>query len=1247
MAQGAAGQRPDCPHVPHPYACGPRHEGLCVLTHRGRGCAAVHPVCPACGAPALNVVVPSILARMRREGVRSLTLRCQACNRAEFRYTRDLFCDRCEWLVPGANERFAAEAAGAPGRALPVPAGTIDSWGLRAVSLLRSAAESGDRGDLDTAIELFDRMVHALPAGDALRLSALSNLGIGLRMRAEQRQDGADADAAVRALREVRDACPASSADRARHATNLGNALSTRAFLDTARDGDLDEAAEVHREAVAATGRGARNRTGRLVNLAGTLRSRYDRTRSRADLDAAIESWGEVLETIPPTDPQAPRCAADFADAVRTRLEDFAYDSGTDSGFSAVAAVIAGMHPGPERRDLLLSLGSALLARYQHSGDRALVDTAVRALRQAADEAPPGSRERATYLSELGLALGERLKRHSDDAAIDAAVAALREAVSLIPSGDPQRPQFLSNLGITLRSRFELRGEAADLDGAVRLLREASDLMPEHDPDRTHLAVNLGHALLTRFEQHWDRSDIDDAIAMLRPAPEPRGSSLNDALSRIGALALALMRRHEQFGVAADLDEAIATGRKAVELAPVTYPGRIGYLTNLGYGLMLRFKRDQDRSDLDAAIEVNGIAAEATPGDHLHHARHLSNLGLALLDRFDLDGARADLDRAVGLLVRAAGDTRVGERERGAYLLNLGTALVTRHDRFGRVEDADAALDAWRSCCAMQTMPTSTRMLAGRAWGELAARLGRWPEAVSGYGLAVESLPLLVWRGVGRDSQEHLLTQWRGLASDAAACAIAAGRPERAVELLDLGRGVLWSQLLDLRTEVDALADADPELAAELDAVRAELDRATAAPPSPPGTGPGPRGADADRRIRLARRWDTLIDRVRALPDFRDFARSPRFDELRAAAGTSTVAVVNISRWGCHALLVSAGGVRVRRLDGVDRAEAWRRADAYMSVLQRSQHAQLEPRAARQELERVVTETLGWLWDAIAEPVLGALGHTVPAEGRPWPRLWWCPTGPLTVLPLHAAGHHRQPGQSVLDRVVSSYTPTLRALAAGRLRPVPAAAMPERCLLIALQNTPGQPALPAVAAEQAYLTRLLGRERLTALVDADATKANILGEMASHTWVHASCHGDQDLADPSLGGLVPHDWKRAGLVRVLDLNAAGPASGGEFAFLAACKSATGGVYHLDEGINLVSALQYGGWRHVIGTLWSVGDASAAEIMFATYQRLLGDGGSRGAGGSALALHEAVRAYRARAEHRDHPSRWAFFVHAGP
>ena len=46
------------------------------------------------------------------------------------------------------------------------------------------------------------------------------------------------------------------------------------------------------------------------------------------------------------------------------------------------------------------------------------------------------------------------------------------------------------------------------------------------------------------------------------------------------------------------------------------------------------------------------------------------------------------------------------------------------------------------------------------------------------------------------------------------------------------------------------------------------------------------------------------------------------------------------------------------------------------------------------------------------------------------PRIWWCATGPLAFLPIHAAGiyNNGMARYDISDYAVSSYTPTLNAL---------------------------------------------------------------------------------------------------------------------------------------------------------------------------------------------------------------------------
>jgi hypothetical protein len=78
------------------------------------------------------------------------------------------------------------------------------------------------------------------------------------------------------------------------------------------------------------------------------------------------------------------------------------------------------------------------------------------------------------------------------------------------------------------------------------------------------------------------------------------------------------------------------------------------------------------------------------------------------------------------------------------------------------------------------------------------------------------------------------LAEWSGLAADAAACAIHAGYPERAVELLEASRSVLWTQILNLRTDLIELAQRAPDVATRLDQIRAQLDIPLPATPAQP-----------------------------------------------------------------------------------------------------------------------------------------------------------------------------------------------------------------------------------------------------------------------------------------------------------------------------------------------------------------------------------------------------------------------------
>lgn len=313
---------------------------------------------------------------------------------------------------------------------------------------------------------------------------------------------------------------------------------------------------------------------------------------------------------------------------------------------------------------------------------------------------------------------------------------------------------------------------------------------------------------------------------------------------------------------------------------------------------------------------------------------------------------------------------------------------------------AAEAIAVWQRAARLPSAAAADRIAAAISWGAQAAELGDdWAQAMEGMATAVDLLPLLARRGLDRAQRDRLLADCAGLAQDAAAAALAAGRPEQAVELLERGRSVLWSQLLEQNTELDALRVAAPALAARLDQVRSALDTpddtgAAALPAVPPFTGPGagtpppavpPRPVwlehhdAADRRMAPAQEWEGLVEEVRSLPGFENFLRRPRLRELQSAL-PGPVVLVNVSTLRCDALIVTGSAVRVVPLPGLTARDAQTRVTRFLTVLGDADRA--VGIAARMVREQTLLDILEWLWDAVADRVLEALHLTSPIPLR-------------------------------------------------------------------------------------------------------------------------------------------------------------------------------------------------------------------------------------------------------------------------
>jgi hypothetical protein len=271
---------------------------------------------------------------------------------------------------------------------------------------------------------------------------------------------------------------------------------------------------------------------------------------------------------------------------------------------------------------------------------------------------------------------------------------------------------------------------------------------------------------------------------------------------------------------------------------------------------------------------------------------------------------------------------------------------------------------------------------------------------------------------------------------------------------------------------------------------------------------------DVDARMALARRWDNLINQVRALPGFQDFARVPAASRLRRAAAGGTVVVLNVSRWRCDALLITDTTIRIQELPHLTHDTVIGRANTYLHAVQESGIAGLHPHSARIALEQAISTTLEWLWDTIAEPVLDALGHhRTPDSSERWPRVWvvsdW-------RSDLAAAARRRLPPPSRRPQRPGS----------GGLLVCPYGAcpvgQPDRARPAQVQQAPADHlacdsrTTPATSRRRGARLAHQPVQRGTdhGACYTAATHAAILENLANHAWTHASCHGTQNLADP-------------------------------------------------------------------------------------------------------------------------------------
>ncbi|KAG1811983.1 CHAT domain-containing protein [Suillus variegatus] len=697
-------------------------------------------------------------------------------------------------------------------------------------------------------------------------------------------------------------------------------------------------------------------------------------------------------------------------------------------------------------------------------------------------------------------------------------------------------------------------------------------------------------------------SDLDEAIELHRAALLLYPSGHSDRSKSLNNLAASLRDRFQQRGMMSDLDEAIELHRAALLLRPSGHSDRSMSLNNLAISLRDRFLQRDMMSDLDEAIELHRAALLLRPSGHSDRSKSLNNLAISLRDRFQQRGMMSDLDEAIELHRAALLLYPSGHSDRSKSLNNLANSLQDRFRKRDVQSDLEEAFSVYSQLSYLSHAVSRIHLNAAKSWAA-SADIFNHPSALLAYKVALKSLDQQV--ALLSSSSHHFDVVRKAvssLATDAFSCSVRRGALTTAVELVEQGRAVFWTQLARFRTSLDELSvsgDAGMVLAEEFKRLSFLLRNAF------------DQSEDQSPQIRqLTMQWDQVVSRVRLLPDFSCFLLPPLFSDLQKAAEDGPVIIVNASRRSCDALIIHSMGDPVYVPLDIKQAGVSEFSSEFQSLAQQF---------GSSDYQLTLVGILRKLWNDVVDPVVQALKES---EVRPGSRIWWCPTAEFTLLPLHAAGPYEKGRDNLSDIYISSYTPTLATLVRARQQ-VSRDASSQHFVAIGQGNPVEGKELKCVAPELAVVARHVTPViSFTSLEDSNATVEGALDALNRNQWLHLACHGMPNRTQPFESSFAMRD----GPLMIKDIirsNSQNP----QFAFLSACHTTVGDKKSPDESIHLAAAMQFCGFRSVIGSMWSVDDEVARQVVSTFYRKLIGDSKRLDCTGAAVALHKAVRSLR--------------------
>jgi len=776
----------------------------------------------------------------------------------------------------------------------------------------------------------------------------------------------------------------------------------------------------------------------------------------------------------------------------------------------------------------------------------------------------------------------------------------------LAPFATKDRPSLFQEPALKLAATFDslqffARGGPEHLEQAIHHIHALLDVASLEDPDRPHFV-----GLLSRL--HGKRFDDSTERATTSPSKSANPPSIKDLIASLA---------------------------KSNPVKPISSTMSDGFFHAVD---PFYTERLTDIVDIEERVK---LCQQLLASD--------SNSGLAPFARFGLTPLLYRAFRCTGDIewlnqaistARDSFNTPTLQLFRLSSLTDLIRYLPTRLDLFHRTEDLNELMQLFPMVCKHDVMPITQSFPMSCKWASIAHHFEH-PSASTAYDRAMSLMQYSLTFAPTLDVQHSRLVEMSihvtALPLDYMSYQICLGRLKQAIETLEQGRALLWSEMRGLRTSIDKLRAADSHLADKFAAVNRDLEVLTLT--SSLGGNVDIRRGDIEgmepfghlvvRQRKLLDHREKLISQIQALSGFDTFLKPPSFDTLRSVACHGPVVIVNHSKWRSD-ILILLRNCPPSLITTPD--DFYSRANTLQDQLLRERKKGLDSDKYEDALQSVLKE----LYELVGRPVIKRLNElNVPEQSR----VWWCPTSVFCSLPLHAMGpipHDVGPPRYFLDLYIPSYIPSLSALIESR-KPGSQGIGKPSILLVAQPDETLQEAWKEMKAVQAVDTQV------TALFSARATPTTVLGNLRDHRFAHIVCHGILEPGKPFEASFKLHRGKRLPLLDIVRSQL----PDAEFAFLSACHTAELTDESIaDEVLHLAAAMQFCGFRSVVGTMWAMADMDGPDLARNFYRSVFSYGtqGTRYYERTAGALRDAVVELRRKSGTT--LERWVNYVHYG-